>query len=49
MYIDSQTNYIKEKTMKIQTTTKENKSKIVWKVLNEITGQKDNKQKKLKK
>ena len=49
MYIDNQTNYIKEKTMKIQTATKENKSKILWKALNEITGRKDNKQDKLNK
>ena len=49
MYIDNQTNYIKEKSMKIQTGTKENKSEIVWKVLNEITGRKDRKQDKLKK
>ena len=45
MYSDNQTNYIKEKTMEIQRTTEENKSRIALKVLNEVTGPEGSKSK----
>ena len=45
MYNDNQTSYIKEKTMEIQRTTEQNKSRIALKVLNEVTGRKGSKTK----